>query len=72
MTDQRKEAAEILRGLADRVTQLEQAVSSSEGRPNLVRSVEEDATAADTVSVTTEAAGAAVYDQDNYDNAKYQ
>lgn len=67
-----KRAAAMLRGLEDRVRGLEQSVSSSEGLPNLLRSVTERSTVDDSATVATEAAGAAVYDQDQYDQAKYQ
>lgn len=70
MTRKNREAAAILRGLKDRVDRLEQAVSS-EGIPNLLRSVVDAVTADDVVDVTVTTGGTWEWDStaaaDEYD-----
>lgn len=70
--DDARRASGLLRGVLDRLIDLEQQVASTDAIPNLIRQVDEQADCTDTVSVSTESAGAAQYDQDSYDNARYQ
>lgn len=50
MTDSNKDAVGILRGIKDRVEALEQAVSTSEGVPNLLRILSDGLQATDSTN----------------------
>lgn len=52
MPNQFERAAELYRGLQDRVNDLEQSVAEAEGIPNLLRLVADQTTAGESVTVT--------------------
>lgn len=68
MPDPRKRAAAQLRGLRDDVESLKQAISTSEGVPNLVKTIIERATVEDTVSVSVDDVDRMVWDTDSWDD----
>jgi len=72
MTDPNKRAVGLLRDVKDRVVQLEQQVSTSEGLPNLLEFVTDTSEASDDVTATTEAAGGFQWDQDSWDQERWQ
>ena len=72
MPDPTTEAAALIRGLKDRVAQLEETVSSAEGIPNLVRPVEDEASVTDTATVTEDAATSTTWGTDNWGANNWQ
>lgn len=72
MPDPTRQAVRVLRGVEERVTQLEQAVSTGDVLPNVIRSVSEDGEATDQATLSTASAGAFQWDQDKWDNEKWQ
>jgi len=66
-----EDAVGILRGIKERVEDLEESVANQEGVPNVLRFVTDRATSGDTVSTTVEAAGDATWDVDQWDNSRW-
>jgi len=56
MTDSNKDAVGILRGIKDRVEALEQAVSTSDGVPNLLRILSDGVSATDSTNAREQGA----------------
>jgi len=57
-----RKARGLLRGVLDRVQDLEESISSDEGKPHLLRSLEESLGISDAIATTTDAAGAMNWD----------
>lgn len=70
--DPDRRAVRILRGLQDRLSNVEQAVSSGDGTPNLLRSVTDRLALGDTVSATTIDPEYLTYNQDEYNQHRYK
>jgi len=66
-----KDAVGILRGIKDRVEDLEESVANQEGVPNILRFVTDKAVSDDSVSTAVQAAGDAQWDQDSWDQSKW-
>jgi hypothetical protein len=64
--------ARLLDQIRSRVGRLERSVAHDESIPNILGVTEDRADGTETTSTTVGDAGAARYDQDAYDNAKYQ
>lgn len=69
--DERRRAVRILRGLEERLKNVEEATSSADGTPNLLRSVKDRMTLGDTVSRTVETRDPFQWDQDDWDSKRW-
>lgn len=72
MPNRAKEAVGIVRGVIDRVSDLEQQVSSDQGIPNLVRSISEELSISDSVTTSTTTVDRFTWGQDNWDDGSKQ